>query len=85
MRLPQLSLSGIMWAIFWLSVCFAAWRVDPVWLAAPGPAVDWMFNSLRYFTVPTAIGALFGYAWRGFVIGIVLYVCLIAVVLFAMA
>jgi len=85
--LPQISLSGIFLVVLWLSVCFAAWRIDPSWFAVgPGlPIGEWLFNSLRFFPVPTAIGALFGYAWRGFVVGIGLYVCLLAFALFAFA
>jgi hypothetical protein len=87
MRLPQFTMAGILWAVFWLSVCFAAWRVDPSWFAAgPGlPIGEWLFNSLRFFPVPTAIGALFGHTLRGFIIGIALYVCLLAFAFFAMA
>ena len=87
MRLPQFTMAGILWAMLWLAVCFAAWRVDPDWLAAgPGlPIGEWLLSSLRFFPVPTAIGALFGHTLRGFIVGVVLYACLLLAAFMAMA
>jgi hypothetical protein len=85
--LPQFALSGVMLAVFWLSVCFAAWRIDPNWfVSGPGlPIGELLFISLRFFPVPTAIGALFGYAWRGFFVGIGLSFCLLVFALIGLA
>jgi hypothetical protein len=87
MRLPQFKLAGILWALSWLSVCFAAWRIDPGWFeTGPGlPIGPWLFQSLRFFPVPTAIGALFGHTMRGFIVGIVLYIGLLAFAFVALA
>ena len=78
----QIQLRNVFWAVFWFSVCLAAWRWQPVW-RSPHPVWDrWVtqltFLSFRYFPIATAIGALFGRAWCGAAIGIALYLCLIA-------
>ena len=87
MRLPQFTLAGILWAVFWLAVCFAAWRINPP-LSIQGPVLPWailIMHSFRFFTIPTAIGALFGHTLRGFIVGIVLYLCMVALEFVALA
>jgi hypothetical protein len=79
--IPQFKLSGVMLATFWLAVCFAAWKIQlpPHWMIRrPNPI--WplvMLDSWRYFPIPTAIGSLFGHTARGFMAGILLYLCAI--------
>jgi hypothetical protein len=75
--LPQFKLCGVMRAVFWLGVCFVAWRLPPD-LNMPGLMPTLTVAVMRYITIPTAIGALFGYAWRGFLIGNVLFLAWIA-------
>jgi hypothetical protein len=75
--LPQFRLAGVMLAVFWLCVCFAAWGL-PKHIGPTSLAGTIALAALKYITIPTAIGALFGFAWRGFVIGSVLFLGLLA-------
>jgi hypothetical protein len=88
MRLPQFKLAGILWAIFWLSLSFAAWRIEPPTWILDGLREPWahfLLNGFRIALIPTAIGALFGYTFRGFLIGVALYIGLMALLLFLWA
>jgi hypothetical protein len=84
MRLPQFRLSAVMLAIFWLCVSFAGWRL-PDHLNMPGLFGTLVVSVLRLVPIAIAIGALFGHAWRGLVIGLGLWLCLIAFAFFALA
>lgn len=53
-------------------------------LNMPGLMPTLLVAILRYVTIPTAIGALLGYAWRGFLLGVMLFMALIAWVFFAL-
>jgi hypothetical protein len=77
LTLPQFKLSGVMLAVVWLGVCFLGWRL-PEDLNMPGLMPTVAVSVMRYVTIPTAIGALFGYAWRGLFVGIVLWFCWLA-------
>jgi len=83
MRLPQFTIAGILLAMFWLGVCFVGWRL-PDHLNMPGLTGTLIVAALRYITIPTAIGALFGYTSRGFLIGVVLFIGLLAWSFFAL-
>jgi len=78
--LPQFTLSGAMLAILWLSVCFAAWRVETN-LGMQGLWAPLLVNAFRYVPIPTAIGALFGHTMRGFFAGVALYAFLMFIAL----
>jgi len=87
MRMPQFTLARILLAMFWLAVCFTAWGSRPTsWMIQNQNQIGvWLiFFSFRFFTIPTAIGALFGHTLRGFVIGVALYVSLLAFMFFAL-
>ena len=50
-----------------------------------GVVVYFTMLGFRFFPIPIAIGALFGYAWWGAAIGIGLFFVFVAWVLFAMS
>ena len=83
MRLPQFKLAGILWALFWLSLSFALWQLDPperMPHAHHQPLVYFMLDGFAIAAIPTAIGALFGHTLRGFLIGVAIYIGLMALV-----
>jgi hypothetical protein len=88
MRLPQFTLARIFLAIFWFAICFAAWRIQPPLWTDTGTSqlcIALVFFSFRVFPIPTAIGSLFGYTLRGFIVGIAAYFCWLGLLLFALA
>jgi hypothetical protein len=87
MKPPQFSLAGILWATFWMAICFVAWATNPPEWSIQGPHQGWVFFAfvgLRFITIPTAIGALFGRTLRGLLVGTALYVGLAVLMIFAL-
>ena len=86
--LPQFSLSGVMWAVLWLGVSLAVWRLPFGWHGIPGIhgiALDILQMCLIFVPITTAIGALFSHAVRGAVIGSALFMCWVAWGIFALS
>lgn len=75
----QIKLSRILWATFWMGVCFGAFALDykP---ADQNPPLLFLILSVAVLSPFLAVGALFGSPWTGLLIGIVLVGAYVAVV-----
>jgi hypothetical protein len=74
MRLPriQFTIRGILWATFWMAVCFASWiSFEPLANAPGSPRIVGYGLMFFIFGGPfLALGALFGRLWIGAILAV---------------
>jgi hypothetical protein len=76
----RITIRGALLATFWAAISCSAWR----WHYAPSMSMAYYFTilSFRYFPLPAGIGAFFGCAQCGLMIGLALYCFLLVLGLF---